>query len=56
MRGFKNTESAARFCRGYDELRNHLYPLTPYPEYSTNSCHRRFLTCGIIALRVLEAA
>jgi putative transposase len=26
MRGFKNTESAARFCRAYDELRNHLYP------------------------------
>ena len=24
MRGFKEFEAAARFCRGYDELRNHL--------------------------------
>jgi transposase-like protein len=26
MLGFKNPESAARFCRGYDERRNHLHP------------------------------
>ncbi|WP_043837900.1 IS6 family transposase [Muricoccus aerilatus] len=31
MRGFKAFEAAARFCRAYDELRNHL---------RTRSCHR----------------
>jgi putative transposase len=24
MRGFKSPEAASRFCRGFDELRNHL--------------------------------
>jgi transposase-like protein len=57
MRGFKNTDSAARFCRGYDELRNHLYPRSRRSRnIPTNSRRHGFLTRGIIALRILEAA
>src|ERR1700704_266529 len=57
MRGFKNPVSAARFCRGYDELRNHLYPRSRRSRnIPTNSRRHRFLTRGITALRILEAA
>src|SRR4029079_369257 len=32
MRGFKCVRSAARFCRGYDELRNFLRPRPFHPQ------------------------
>jgi putative transposase len=57
MRGFKSPESAARFCRGYDELRNHLCPRSCRSRNTpTNSRRHRFLTRGITALRIMEAA
>jgi putative transposase len=57
MRGFKSPRSAARFCRGYDELRNHLHPRSRRSRnIPTNSRRHRFFTRGIIALRILEAA
>jgi putative transposase len=56
MRGFKSPESAAR-CRGYDELRNHLCPRSCRSRNTpTNSRRHRFLTRGITALRIMEAA
>jgi putative transposase len=57
MRGFKSPESVARFCRGYDELRNHLHPRSRRSRnIPTNSRRHRFLTRGLTALRILEAA
>jgi transposase-like protein len=56
MRGFKSPDSAARFCRGFDELRNHLYPRSRRNNIPTNSRRQRFLQRGIIALRIMEAA
>jgi putative transposase len=56
MRGFKSPESAARFCRGYDELRNHLHPRSRRSRnIPTNSRRQRFLSRGLTALRILEA-
>jgi len=57
MRGFKSPDSADRFCRGFDELRNHLYPRSRRGQnIPTNSRRQRFLQRGIIALRIMEAA
>jgi transposase-like protein len=57
MRGFKSPDSAARFCRGFDELHNHLFPRSRRSQnLPINSRRRRFLQRGIIALRILEAA
>jgi putative transposase len=57
MRGFKSHYSAARFCRCFDELRNHLHPRSRRRRnIPTTSRRHRFLTRGIIALRILEAA
>jgi transposase-like protein len=57
MRGFKSHDPAARFCRGFDELRNYLYPRSRRSRnIPTTSRHHRFLTHGIIALRIMEAA
>ena len=57
MRGFKNCDSAARFSRGFDELRNHLYPRSRRSQnIPTNSRRQRFLQRGVIALRIMEAA
>ena len=55
MRGFKSHEAASRFCRGYDELRNHLHPRSRRNRnIPTNSRRHRFLTRGITALRILR--
>lgn len=55
--GFKSYESASRFCRCFDELRNHLQARSRRSRnLSTNARRHRFLTRGIIALRILEAA
>jgi transposase-like protein len=57
MRGFKSHESAARFGRGYDELRNHLHSRSRRSRnFPTNSRRQRFLARGITALRIPEAA
>ena len=57
MRGFKSPASAARFCRGFDELRNHLYPRSRRNQnIPTSSRRQHFLQRGIIALRIMEAA
>src|SRR6202790_2659791 len=43
MRGFKRHDSAARFCRGYDELCNHLHPRSRRSRnVPTNSRRHRF--------------
>jgi transposase-like protein len=57
MRGFKSHESAARFCRSFDELRNYLNPRSRRSRnIPTNSRRHRFLTRCVIPLRILEAA
>jgi putative transposase len=57
MRGFKSGQSAARFCRSFDELRNHLRIRSRRSRNLPPNARRpRFLTRGIIVLRILEAA
>jgi putative transposase len=57
MRGFKSPESASRFCRCFDELCNHLQARSRRSQnLSTTGRRHRFLTRGITALRILEAA
>jgi putative transposase len=57
MRGFKSQESASRFCRCFDELRSYLHPRARRSRnLPTNARRHRFLTRGIIALRIMEAA
>jgi putative transposase len=57
MRGFKSPDSAERFCRGFDGLRNYLYSRSRRSQnIPTNSRRQRFLQRGIIALRIMEAA
>jgi transposase-like protein len=57
MRGFKTHESASRFCRCFDELRGYLHPRSRRSRnLPTNARRHRFLTRGIIALRIMEAA
>src|SRR3981081_4463536 len=56
-RGFGDTASADRFCRGHDELRNFLQLRTRHRQTTpTSSRRRRFLRHGLIALRVMAAA
>ncbi|MFC0389638.1 DDE-type integrase/transposase/recombinase [Muricoccus vinaceus] len=56
MRGFKSLSSAARFCRGYDELRNHLHPSTRHRQH-VPADRRRFLHIryATTALAILQA-
>src|SRR5277367_3817698 len=57
MRGFKSHESPSRFCRCFDELRNHLQARSRRSRnLPTNARRHRFVTRGIIALRIMEAA
>ena len=57
MRGFKSHESATRFRRCFDELRNHQRPHSRRGRnVSTSSRRHRFLSHGIIAVRIMEAA
>jgi len=57
MRGFKCPRSAARFCRGHDELRNYLRPRSRRNE-NVPALRRRlsFLRRSVIVLAILEAA
>jgi hypothetical protein len=55
MRGFKSHETASRFSRCFDELRNHLQARSRRSRnLPTNARRHRFLTLGIVALRILE--
>ena len=57
MRGFKSPRSAARFCRGYDELRNHLRPRTRHHQHISAARRRlQFLRRTVSVLAILEAA
>jgi transposase-like protein len=57
MHGFKSPESASRVCRCFDELRNYLQARSRRSrDLSPNARRHRFLTRGVIALRILEAA
>jgi putative transposase len=57
MRGFKSHESGSRFCRCFDGLRNHLQVRSRRSRnLPTNARRHRFLTRGIVALRILQAA
>ena len=57
MRGFKCPRSAARFCRGHDELRNHLRPRSRRNQH-VPALRRRllFLRRTVNVLAILEAA
>jgi len=57
MRGFKCPRSAARFCRGHDELRNFLRPRSHHNQH-VPADHRRMrhLRRTVTVLAVLEAA
>ena len=57
MRGFKCVRSAARFCRGYDELRNFLRP-SPSHHQIVPANHRRLhvLCAATTVLSILQAA
>src|SRR5690242_11592170 len=57
MRGFKCPRSAARFCRGHDELRNFLRPRSRRNQH-VPAARRRvlFLRRTVTVLAILEAA
>jgi transposase-like protein len=57
LRGFKSFTSADRFCRAYDELRNHLRPRTRHNQsVSASRCRLLHLRRATAALAVLGAA
>ena len=53
-RGFKSFTSADRFCRAYDELRNHLRPRVRHNQHvPANRCrvlHRRHAAAALVIL------
>ncbi len=57
MRGFKCPRSAARFCRGYDELRKFLRPRSRHNQHVPADYRRlRLLRRTTTVLAILEAA
>jgi putative transposase len=57
MRGFKCPRSAARFCRGHDELRNFLRPRSRRNQHLPAARRRLlFLRRTVTVLAILEAA
>jgi putative transposase len=57
MRGFKSPRSAARFCRGHDELRNFLRPRTRQHQHvPADRRSLQFLRRTITVLNILQAA
>ena len=55
MRGLKSPHSAARFCRGYDELRNHLRPRSRHNQHVPAGRRRlQFLRKTATVLAILE--
>jgi len=56
MLGFKCPRSAARFCRGYDELRNYLRPRSRRNQHVPADRRRLlFLRRAVIVLAILKA-
>ena len=56
MRGFKSFTSADRFCRAYDELRNHLRPRVRHNQHVPANRHRMLhLRRAAAVLAILEA-
>ena len=57
MRGFQYVRSAARFCRGYDELRNFLRP-RPFHHQPLSANHRRLhvLCAATTVISILQTA
>jgi putative transposase len=57
MCGFKCPRSAAWFCRGHDELRNHLRPRSHHNQHVPAARRRlQFLRRAVTVLAILEAA
>ena len=57
MRGFKCPRSAARFCRGYDELRNFLRPRSHSNQHVPADRRRLlFLRRSATVLGILQVA
>jgi transposase-like protein len=57
MRGFKSFASAERFCRGYDELRNHLRPGVRHNQHvPANQRRVLHLRRATAVLAILQAA
>ena len=57
MRGFKCPRSAARFCRGHDELRNALRPRSRHGQHVPADRRRLLLLRKTVAvLGILQAA
>ena len=57
MRGFKCPKSAARFCRGHDELRNFLRPRSRRNQHVPAACRRLLFLCRTVTvLAILQAA
>src|SRR3954453_23697600 len=57
MRGFKCPRSAARFCRGHDELRNFLRPRSrPHQHAPADRRRLHLLRRTVAVLGILEAA
>ena len=57
MRGFKCPRSAARFCRGHDELRHFLRPRSRHNQHVPATCRRLLhLRRTTTVLATLEAA
>ena len=57
MRGFQCVRSAARFCRGYDELRHFLRPRSHHHQpVSAEHCRLHVLCATTTALSILQTA
>ena len=57
MRGFKCSRSAARFCRGHDELRDFLRPYSRHNQHVPADRRRLLLLRKTVAvLGIFEAA
>jgi transposase-like protein len=56
MRGLKSFTSAERFCRSYDELRNHFRPRVRHNQHvPVNRCRMLHLRCAETVLAPLQA-
>ncbi len=56
MRGFGNVESATRFCRAFDEVRNYLRPRHTMGEFVSLAQQRRLFYERLASLRTLMVA
>ena len=57
MLGFKSSSSAARFCRGYDELRTFLRSRSNRNQHVPANHHRLHILCrSLTVLSIMQAA